>query len=71
MTRIIAALLLLLVVAADLDGSALQARDNARCARWGVQFDRNGLTVHEIKRLHERGCKQSGDGWISDRYYQA
>lgn len=72
MTRFaVAAAVLALVVSADLDGTARQERDNARCARWGVVFARNGWTHAETKRMAHRHCKRSGDTWVSDRYYTA
>lgn len=68
---LILAVIFALVVSADLDGSARQRRDDARCARVGAVFDRRGLTDRERASLSRRHCKQLNGRWVSDRYYQA
>lgn len=71
MTRIIAAMLLVLVVSADLDGTRRMDHDNRMCARLGAHYERHGLTVRERDRLTRRHCKASGGTWVSDRFYTA
>ena len=57
--------------AADLAGSRRMARDNARCARMGERYERNGLTARELARLDRRHCVRDSAGWYSGLYYAA
>lgn len=72
MTRTLAALILLLVVSADLEGTRRMNHDNRRCASIGRQVERDGIiTARERARVTRHHCKKSGDTWLSDRFYQA
>ena len=72
MTRTIAALILLLVVSADIDGTRRMERDNKRCAIIGKQVDRDGvISEREARRIARWECKKTGDVWVSARFYQA
>ena len=72
MTRTIAALILLLVVSADLEGTRRMNHDNRRCASIGRQAERDGIiSEREARRIARWECKKQGDTWLSDRFYQA
>lgn len=66
------ALIALLVVSADLEGTRRMNRDNRRCASIGRQADRDGvIDSRERVRIARWECKRSGDTWVSSRFYAA
>ncbi len=72
MVRLIAALILLLVVSADLEGTRRMERDNKRCQLIGRQVDRDGvISDREARRIARWECKKTGGVWVSARFYQA
>lgn len=69
---VFAALILLLVVSADLEGTRRQDRDNKLCAIIGRQVERDGVTTaRERGRIARWECKKTGGVWVSARFYQA
>jgi len=71
-TRTIAALILLLVVSADLEGTRRMNHDNRRCQFIGRQAERDGIiSAREARRIARWECKKSGDVWVSARFYTA